>query len=1169
MPSPAPSPKRDDQDGSTKKRKHVEQLEDGVAEGTQHVKKAKKKKKVKADSGETKKSRGRPRDPSLLIPEGTNKPAKVVEEEAPAETAAVVEDPKPTPPLKKRKKSKKHAESREVVEEGEPTPKPKKKSKKRKTADDVAREIAERMLAADEQLEVPGTASTRKTRKSNQQPNDTQVDEDAQHAPAEDYDQPEIPATLPAGNTKKRKRHQRQSEDDEDKAEEPLEDDAMAAGEAAEANVKAGAQHDEDATGSVKKPKRKKSKRKQANSSLANAHPAEIVEDELEGQETPVAPSRRRRSVSAVVIPRSERLGFDQAHAHDEEIEPPAKDLDEAEPQETQKVVPPPTSSRKSNGTASQPKQPDDAAAPRQAQEPEDDQPRIDEFDAADRNEIRSQWMLAYLEGVPENAGKKIKLKRINKVYRRLGADASLSLASRLCLTLEKLQLHYDRKALLRKLELEDDEPESDDEEAAGQEPTPEDYQPESDEEVGGQEATPDEDQPESAEDAEDAAGQEPTPPESESGSEFSVEASEKLSNGEEKPRVLRQRKKLREPGRAPEYAEPYGVDATDQVKGWLADVHDASPAESPNKAKPQTAEIPEDDDGQAAPRDASTGERQFSGYPARVEHPEMAYVPAPVVDGPSSGTFTAAEKLAADAVFGYNLRNGPWGTAANMICSICDWKNAGEFKHMLEAALPNRPPAAVRKFSHRRYTLCKRGPWTPEEDELLRKAYKEFPGQWGRVSEMTDRREDDCRDRWRIIQYGGKRQTGPWSAAEEAKLVRAVDECIKTMKKEAHKNDKIELPPDREGQEALLDWKTVTQKMGGTRPPKRCREKWAQMKRNGGIKAGTTTQDPLPDPATQIDTQSKRQRAVEKKFRLFQPGDHYDVLTEIHTAIPDHIAVFPHETTVWAIVAQKNPGSRFSGPLRRRSYYRCLEHYTGKAVEKATTIAGKAAAMCRSLEKWAEKKGTSVEELVRGYQPGPKEKRKRKRSAQEREAEDEGEGEADASTAPPTKKKKSDKYKSAEMVVDSDAEEENADATMHDAADDGDEEAEQVVDETMDVDEVPASPSPVGKRDVQEADDDAQQDDQDEDADKDQEEDADEDEDEFPSQPIGAAKSPTPQDAKPPTREVLADDLLVSSENEFYDRSPSPGLPRRTNRLLWPVNRGRNSQGHRTGRRQ
>ena len=527
--------------------------------------------------------------------------------------------------------------------------------------------------------------------------------------------------------------------------------------------------------------------------------------------------------------------------------------------------------------------------------------------------------------------------------------------------------------------------------------------------------------------------------------------------------RNRRSAQRIPTPPESPNERETYGVDATDQVKEWLSS--QGLPISDPNQpsARKRKASHGNDEDAQSEympdpepERDAnatySQGAQRKSD-PTRepnIERSTKVNLPAPLEDGPESGSFTDAEKATADAVFDYICQNNGL-SAAQLKRQIADWKTAVDFKDEILTALPRRDKTAVRKFCQRRYTQDEKGPWTAEQDEALSQSYTKHPNEWAEIAKNVGRSGQDCRDRWRNhLRYGGQKETGPWSHEEEQKLVAAVKECVEMVEGQALMQHDTELATDRARMEKMVNWDTVADKMEGKRGMKRCREKWQILKRRAvaektveqpAVEQPAAEAQPNPEPQPAHDGHSKKQRVAERKLKQFQYGDYYDVLTEIHTSIDDHSKIFKEESTFWSIVATKNQDSRFNGALRRRAYHEALKNYANdKKVNKAVTIAAKAKAMAKSMIKWSEKNG--IGEFERGYDPvGAKEKRKAERKAKEekraakRAAEGEEEGEQTQRKKAARKVKKSEDY-----VVESD-EEGQAEQAQPNTLDDGNEE--------------------------------------------------------------------------------------------------------------------------------
>jgi hypothetical protein len=276
----------------------------------------------------------------------------------------------------------------------------------------------------------------------------------------------------------------------------------------------------------------------------------------------------------------------------------------------------------------------------------------------------------------------------------------------------------------------------------------------------------------------------------------------------------------------------------------------------------------------------------------------------------------------------------------------IKTWRQAADFKEAVEKALPDRPLAAIRKFCQRRYHNMERGAWSPEDDTNLRNAYAAHPDKWTEISALVGRTGSDCKDRWKnTVSIQDTMQLGPWSQEETTALIKAVDQSVKELKKASKENKGL----SRAELERMLSWAEVAKKLGGTRSAKRCNEKWQKIKRERAAGRQSIPAQPLSD-GLNFATSSKKLRAIEKAYNQCDIGDLYDILTEIHTALPDPNQQFDHESTMWAIVAMKNPGSRFNSAMRRRGLHDAADVYKAEVAEQST-ISGRAKALAEYLE--------------------------------------------------------------------------------------------------------------------------------------------------------------------------------------------------------------------------
>lgn len=344
---------------------------------------------------------------------------------------------------------------------------------------------------------------------------------------------------------------------------------------------------------------------------------------------------------------------------------------------------------------------------------------------------------------------------------------------------------------------------------------------------------------------------------------------------------------------------------------------------------------------GGSAKKKRSKEDEEEKSAPKKTTRPRKSSNPAAV-----TGRFTDEEKETADEVFNDMMAQSGL-SLAEYRARVQRWKEAGDLKKAMEEALPNRLPSAIRKFCLRRYHNLERGPWTPEQDEGLKLAYAAHPDRWVTISGLIERTPDDCKDRWRNVVYlMDTSQTGPWSLEDEAELVKAVGAVVKEMKK-ANKKDK-DFPTDRESLENMISWKAVEDKLNGTRTAQRCRGKWEKLKKREETSGSKTMAQPVHLSQLRKDTQKLKTAA--KRYNQCDVGDLYDILTEIHTVIPNHSQHYDYETTLWSTVSLKNPNSKFTSGMRRHGLYDALEVYEHD-IGPQPTIAAAAKALADYLE--------------------------------------------------------------------------------------------------------------------------------------------------------------------------------------------------------------------------
>lgn len=431
-----------------------------------------------------------------------------------------------------------------------------------------------------------------------------------------------------------------------------------------------------------------------------------------------------------------------------------------------------------------------------------------------------------------------------------------------------------------------------------------------------------------------------------------------------------------------------------EQVAKWVSHIAevDATALSSPNRKTKEERErarrefdiyeLPSDDEHDESSVVQDDGRRHYNGK-LNIGRTDRVLLPDPLDRGPKKGAFNNTEKAIVDDLFDWSCQQQGIH-AMTMQEQIVDWQNVdADFKTELRNALPKRQRKALQRFCQRRYAPNKHGAWDAEEDEVLRRAVAEFGKNWAKVAgEVHGRSAQQCRDRYRDhAEHHKEQQTGPWSRAEEAQLLKIVQDLTAEIDQARDAGD-LRVDSDIENHE-LINWEIVAARMKYTRSRKRCAEKWAKMERKHGEGLATEIDLDLTVP-TLSSTKNPPYNADTREYRRlktifddqFETGDTYDVLQEITSAVTDHSKHYNEDTTLWSIVAQKNPGSRFNGMLRRIAYQMALGSYGHiPDVAAAETVAEKAKRMMEKLERWRVREG--LKEMPRTFTGLVKKQRK------------------------------------------------------------------------------------------------------------------------------------------------------------------------------------------------
>ncbi|TKX21819.1 Myb-like DNA-binding domain-containing protein 6 [Elsinoe australis] len=247
----------------------------------------------------------------------------------------------------------------------------------------------------------------------------------------------------------------------------------------------------------------------------------------------------------------------------------------------------------------------------------------------------------------------------------------------------------------------------------------------------------------------------------------------------------------------------------------------------SPKPLKTSTTDPPEGVNEFARPskRKSKAGVRESMA--SSKASPSKKKSQAPTASGP----FTADEIAEVDrAVKSYCKENDltEKGFREMMQSNTTTRTLLGEVLSWINDYVPDRSRKSVRQFCQRKYTSAHRGPWTPDEDDELKEAYEEKPGNWVYIASMLGRLAEDCRDRWRDFVGNPNRQEGVWSEDEEKELENAIAECVSRMRQE---RDDAAIDVEDGELEALVNWSVVSDMLGKTRSRLQCRYKWAKLR--------------------------------------------------------------------------------------------------------------------------------------------------------------------------------------------------------------------------------------------------------------------------------------------------------------------------------------------------
>ena len=220
------------------------------------------------------------------------------------------------------------------------------------------------------------------------------------------------------------------------------------------------------------------------------------------------------------------------------------------------------------------------------------------------------------------------------------------------------------------------------------------------------------------------------------------------------------------------------------------------------------------------------------------------------------------------------------------------------------------RPVVAVYDFLKRLYHPGNhRGPWTPEEDEILLREYKKHGPKWTLIGKELNRLGLNCRDRYNIRwKHEGKISSGAWALEEDQKLREAVKNSIETS--------------------GTISWLWISEERVKTRTPLQCLVRWKLLKSKGdafSISSSSNNNNISDNRKVSI---KKSTEQVPKKTTLSWSGwkEDEDYLL-IHSILIS--GAISDETIPWkSLIVTGIPSSRHSPEL----FFRRWNHLKTKA---------------------------------------------------------------------------------------------------------------------------------------------------------------------------------------------------------------------------------------------
>lgn len=162
-------------------------------------------------------------------------------------------------------------------------------------------------------------------------------------------------------------------------------------------------------------------------------------------------------------------------------------------------------------------------------------------------------------------------------------------------------------------------------------------------------------------------------------------------------------------------------------------------------------------------------------------------------------------------------LIQGP-GNRSSDIAGV--WKEVAMHPSLKHRTIKSIAATGIRMI----HPYARRGPWTADEDEKLRKLVEEKGPNWVTIGSLLERTREAVRDRWKEIRLGSSKAKGHWNEDEVSRLKTAVEEYLNAKAKA--QAGRSHSPHDRRIVLDDIDWELISSRVG-TRSGPQCMEKW------------------------------------------------------------------------------------------------------------------------------------------------------------------------------------------------------------------------------------------------------------------------------------------------------------------------------------------------------